>query len=318
MEKEIQIPDGFEAKIEGNKVIFVPKESYDEKVRKTLLRCCDDWDKGQFGCMKKEDVPSIRAYIERMKDSDKAISAIEKIDKYIDSHTANAHDMDDSNPDKKYYSGVDDTLSDIAGILTDCYTNFDGKKWIREKDYHDQLDAQYAQGFEDGRKEQKPAELSEEDEKWFKEIELMALYFSNNTNYREKFFNWLNSLHERFNSQSKQEWSDEDKKMMNEIITIMDGGKVTSGTYLSEYVVWLKSLPERFNPHWKPSEEQMGVLNYAYCNAEKLITEIDLEKEILDWIGDEGSCKNGKWTWYECNKMIRHFYELGLKATKEE
>ncbi len=43
---------------------------------------------------------------------------------------------------------------------------------------------------------------------------------------------------------------------------------------------------------------------------------VDLEKEILEWIGDEGSCKNGKWTWYECNKMIRHFYELGLNAKK--
>lgn len=46
--------------------------------------------------------------------------------------------------------------------------------------------------------------------------------------------------------------------------------------------------------------------------------EVDLEKEILDWIGDEDSCKNGKWTWYECNKMLRHFYELGLNARKEE
>jgi hypothetical protein len=46
--------------------------------------------------------------------------------------------------------------------------------------------------------------------------------------------------------------------------------------------------------------------------------EVDLEKEILDWIGDEDSCKNGKWTWYECNKMIRHFYKRGLNARKEE
>ena len=45
---------------------------------------------------------------------------------------------------------------------------------------------------------------------------------------------------------------------------------------------------------------------------------VDLEKEILDWIGDEDSCKNGKWTWYECNKMIRHFYKRGLNARKEE
>ena len=37
MEKEIQIPDGFEAKIEGNKVIFVPKESEDERIRNEIL-----------------------------------------------------------------------------------------------------------------------------------------------------------------------------------------------------------------------------------------------------------------------------------------
>lgn len=48
------------------------------------------------------------------------------------------------------------------------------------------------------------------------------------------------------------------------------------------------------------------------------VKEVDLEKEILNYIGDEASCKHGKWTWYECNKMIRHFFELGLKAQKGE
>lgn len=46
-----------------------------------------------------------------------AQTAIERIDKYINEHTANAHDMKDSDPNKNYYSGVDKTLSDIAGIL---------------------------------------------------------------------------------------------------------------------------------------------------------------------------------------------------------
>ena len=40
-------------------------ESEDEKIRKALLRCCDDWEKGRFGCMAKEDVPAIRSYLER-------------------------------------------------------------------------------------------------------------------------------------------------------------------------------------------------------------------------------------------------------------
>jgi len=64
---EYTIPAGMEAVIEDGKVIVREKESEDERIRKALLRCCDDWDKGQFGCMKKEDVPAIRAYLERQK-----------------------------------------------------------------------------------------------------------------------------------------------------------------------------------------------------------------------------------------------------------
>lgn len=59
------------------------------------------------------------------------------------------------------------------------------------------------------------------------------------------------------------EWSEEDERMRNELITIMNGGKVTSGTYLSEYAAWLKSL--RPQPHWKPTEEQMKAL--LWCTA---------------------------------------------------
>lgn len=132
MNKEIEIPEGYEARIEGNKVILEAKkskikigtqvtaklyptkatvigtfqgydiedqedptsicgkvfyvkdgvrhlnfvyvdsikvcDSKDEKVRKALLRCCDDWEKGQFGCMAKEDIPAIRTYLEKQKE----------------------------------------------------------------------------------------------------------------------------------------------------------------------------------------------------------------------------------------------------------
>ena len=94
--------------------------SDNERIRKALV----DYFTSRLDASKLKDFPfsDIIAYLERQKDSDKAMSAIEKIDKYIDSHTANAHDMDDSNPDKKYYSGVDDTLSDISGILINAYS----------------------------------------------------------------------------------------------------------------------------------------------------------------------------------------------------
>jgi len=37
MTKEIEIPEGYEAKIEGNKVLISPKESEDERTRISLL-----------------------------------------------------------------------------------------------------------------------------------------------------------------------------------------------------------------------------------------------------------------------------------------
>ena len=38
MEKEIIIPEGYEAKVEGNKVVFVPKESKDEKIIRAIFK----------------------------------------------------------------------------------------------------------------------------------------------------------------------------------------------------------------------------------------------------------------------------------------
>ena len=41
MNKEIEIPEGYEARIEGNKVILEPKESEDEGIRKFIIDCID-------------------------------------------------------------------------------------------------------------------------------------------------------------------------------------------------------------------------------------------------------------------------------------
>lgn len=66
MAKEIEIPEGYEARIEGNKVIFVPKESEDERVRKALIdgvrqiRCKNDITQEQM-----------ITYLEKQKDLDK-------------------------------------------------------------------------------------------------------------------------------------------------------------------------------------------------------------------------------------------------------
>ena len=59
---------------------------------------------------------------EKQKDASKAIQAVDRIDKYIDETVANAHDMKDSSPDKKYYRGWDDALAEMSRILQDVYS----------------------------------------------------------------------------------------------------------------------------------------------------------------------------------------------------
>lgn len=44
------------------------------------------------------------------------------------------------------------------------------------------------------------------------------------------------------------------------------------------------------------------------------VKEVDLEKELEDWLGE----RVGKWTGKECERMCRYFFELGLKAQKGE
>ncbi len=46
MNKEIEIPEGYEAKIEGNKIILEPKESKDEKIRQSIVELVK-WVKAQ-------------------------------------------------------------------------------------------------------------------------------------------------------------------------------------------------------------------------------------------------------------------------------
>ena len=70
MEKTIEIPEGYKARIEGNKVIIEQKESEDEKVRKTLIHivkgACDRYGIKYRGDKITEE--KLLAYLERQKE----------------------------------------------------------------------------------------------------------------------------------------------------------------------------------------------------------------------------------------------------------
>ena len=86
MEKTIEIPEGYEARIEGNKVILEKNESEDEGIRKFIIDCIDELrranaDNAKFNGRCSEAI----AYLERQKEQKPAEwSDVEKM------HLANA------------------------------------------------------------------------------------------------------------------------------------------------------------------------------------------------------------------------------------
>ena len=81
-------------------------ESEDERIRKEIIQFFKDVSNNRTRVTPSGTFVKWVEYLEKQKDSDKAQLAVELIDMYIDEHTANAHEMSDSFPDKKYYSGT--------------------------------------------------------------------------------------------------------------------------------------------------------------------------------------------------------------------
>ena len=78
---------------------------------------------------------------------------------------------------------------------------------------------------------------------------------------------WIKSLPERFNIQPKQEWSDEEKEILDNILShyvLIDKPTDANGIPKEKYISLIKSLRfdtyKNCNSHYKPSEEQMEAL----------------------------------------------------------
>ena len=105
------------------------KESEDEMIIKTL----QEYVKNRNWILNGPSQGEVLTWLEKQKDASKAIKAVDRIDKYIDKHLANAHDMKDSDPDKKYYRGWDDALGKMSEILQDVYSGEKQKEQPQEE-----------------------------------------------------------------------------------------------------------------------------------------------------------------------------------------
>jgi len=119
--------------------------------------------------------------------------------------------------------------------------------------------------------EQKPA-WSEEDERWYNELELMALYFSEDVLYRKRFFDWIKSIKDRVQPQPQREWSEGVERLIEEAAECLRkyASKVQGGNS-KVYVLSLADRIESFRPQttWKPSEEQIEALMHMRFAVEK-------------------------------------------------
>ena len=132
--------------------------------------------------------------------------------------------------------------------------------------------------------------------------------------------------------QKPAEWSEEDEKNLELVIDCIY--KFYPDPVMKyELKDWLKSLRPHWKPSevcygakgdpdpagvWKPSEEQPQV-----ADASKMEPGVDLEKEIDKVIADYSFTKTidsggFKTTILDYANIARHFYELGLRARKEE
>jgi hypothetical protein len=112
--------------------------------------------------------------------------------------------------------------------------------------------------------DQKPA-WSEDDELIRNALINIVRGVASNQGY-EGFVDWLKSLKDRM--QPKQEWSEDDKRKLNTVCSLMYSNPAQDPFYAKVSLEnWLKSL--RPQKQWKPSEGQLECLGYAIDKAEK-------------------------------------------------
>lgn len=248
-------------------------ESEDERIRKELIAILKASYNSGITLNNKKDLDGYLAYLEKQKDASKAIEAVDRIDKYIDEHVANAHDMKDSNPDKKYYRGWDDALGKMAGILQDVYSEAEQKEQTSDiilkafensktdysleereeaSDYSEKvLPTSIACGESDeefllhkvieaayiaGQKEQKPP-IAGNDFGWIDELK-------HDLEHPEELDQKVDDVLKQRKGIRALEWSEEDEHRRNDAIYFLESAMrhYADTSEIEKTIAWLKSL----------------------------------------------------------------------------
>ena len=291
--KEIKIPEGYEARIEGNKVILELKESEDERTRKSLLEFLNDvWHMGKnanFDKWGKADCADWISYLEKKRESTWT-EEDDNFERNVLPRILNPSKwtLEQNNADKHYLEE---------------FVNRQKNKSIEKQ--KEQKPVDYTEELEKCRKnplyffdkyvkiKMKPAEWSDSAAK-----EMFIKALERTVEQTKKGYELTDcdkhSWWEDFKAYSgikPAEWSEEDKKFIKELCNLLASiakNNYVGGYYAPDLVSKLQSLRPQpitqpityvldeplgydndLNPiyppinHWKPSDEQIRPLEYA-------------------------------------------------------
>ncbi len=233
---ECEIPEGYEARIEENKVVLIPKESEDEKIREeiiTYLRSCHEpYMKEWISYLErqKEQKPAFNDYLKATPTERRKMSMTEILEK-------------EQKPKMIQWTGKN--LKEVIDF-TGKSPRFD--EWFKSWDDFEN----YVHTHND----------------------ILKLFCEDGSYYEVPIGAWIVKTPDGYNTpscfrfiQKSAEWSEEDEDMRYKASAVLNKLCASNEEFvwahstLVKVFYWLKSL--RPQPHWKPSEEQMDALKYA-------------------------------------------------------
>ena len=256
-------------------------ENADEKVRKALIKLVTNYASMDLFIEYDIHLDEALSWLEKQRDKDKLIKELGEYkvkytqevlsqhlekqgEKNLDNSAKNCKDEQKPKEKTKIYGSMDDLIADalieeIEGSELDDRGKYNRIHWIES---HRQKHA-----------------WNEEDIKMF--VNIKACLRNANKDYSREV-DWLKSI----KPQPKNEWSEEDERILLRLIAHFDWHGDTRFTKedCQEATNWLKSL--RPQKQWKPTEEQMEALDYyanslcTYCDRQDVLRSLynDLKK----------------------------------------
>lgn len=134
---------------------------------------------------------------------------------------------------------------------------------------------------------------SEEDERqWNNIFDVLDGHFELSEEGYKNAANWFKAIKGRVQPQPKQEWSEEDEKILSDIIKdLVHPWNEYIPDRIEDEIKWLKNRLKSLRPQntWKPSDEQMKELSYAVSAmaSSRFVRENDCCYNVLKSLRDQ-------------------------------